>query len=338
MSVAIVFSACSSEPPPDLTGLDPKISAASSSSDDLAKQLASGLNDPQVAKQLQVVLQNSPWTEHKIVLSELLQTQAGAALVGRASEVSRVSSQTLMSRLLALPEMDVYLPFDEHRKTWRGETDILVGITMDVDDPVLIAYAPAGEQTVLHARNGLPEQPLLILHPAEIKSLRADSNASAFRVSLETSHRLPEGDFDRGMVLQQECTEETCPGGGGGADMEPNLINHRFWIYKWFESWGDMEIRFQYTDNNNQPVNTVTHHEVQDIFTQVTWDRTITWTYVGNPQPTTAVLVTVWEEDDYPGGSDDYVGTGFVRDGFTDIIGDGGFINAEIDHDADPAP
>lgn len=263
-----------------------------------------------MSKELYDAVQASPWNEHKIVLQDFLQTTKGRTIARAAAAASGIPFDQLDSRFNALPGMDMYLPFDEHRESWKGTTNLMVGLLLNDDDPTVIAFSPAGTPTLVDGRDGVPRDPLLILHPAEFKQ-RRDSNRASTSIGSQVVVVPSPGE-------KQQCTPETCTGGGGGGgggdDLTPNLINKWFVIHDDWEHplLGDMEIRFEYLRCNGALIKAVKHSNVNEG-AQTNFNATITFANMTqNPfgEPTPAVQVRVEEDDS--SSADEFVGTGFV--------------------------
>jgi len=77
----------------------------------------------------------------------------------------------------ALPEMDFYAPFREHRRTWRATPDVVVAATL-AESQALTGYHIDGRAVVLDLRDGVPAEAVLVMHPAERKSRRVRPQAS----------------------------------------------------------------------------------------------------------------------------------------------------------------
>ncbi|HEU4559305.1 MAG TPA: hypothetical protein VFS20_15720 [Longimicrobium sp.] len=156
--------------------LSPGTAAAAASEADaaaqakrLARAFAVALAQPELRAQLRSAMKESRWTEEKLVLQEFARTRAGEALVAAAAREMRTTPAGLQSTIAALPALDFYLPFQAQRQAWRGSPDVLVGSTFDGDAPAIQAYATGGGVKTLRLEDGVPAQPLLILHPAEPK-------------------------------------------------------------------------------------------------------------------------------------------------------------------------
>ncbi|MGH7571119.1 MAG: hypothetical protein ACREMK_04655 [Gemmatimonadota bacterium] len=267
------------------------------------------LADPALSRELYEAIQASPWNEHKIVLQDFLRTAKGRAISRAAAANSGISSKQLMSRFQALPEMDMYLPFDEHRESWKGTPNLLVALLLDGEVPTVTAFSQAGLPTSLDAGDGVPRDPLLILHPAEFKQRRNPNPSSSLTGSAVVV--VP------GPGEREECTPETCSGGGGGGggdELTPNLINKWFVVHDdWEHPWlGDMEIRFEYLRCTGAQIKSVKHSNVNEG-AQTNFNATITFANLSeNPfgEPTPAVQVRLEEDDS--ASDDEFVGTGFV--------------------------
>lgn len=149
----------------------PSASAAPSSAREAADRVAHAFALALGRREARVLVRNamraSPLTEHKLVLQDFLATPAGRTLLAAAARESGSTPEALLGAVAALPRMDFYAPFREHRLTWRGGDEVTVGATLHPDSVLLTAYRTDGTAVVLDSRRGVPALPLLVMHPAE---------------------------------------------------------------------------------------------------------------------------------------------------------------------------
>lgn len=121
-------------------------------------------------------LRESPFSEHKLVLQELFNTNRGRELLAQIEVES--DREQFTAALQHIPFMDLYLPFQSHRKVWASSTPIRVGYTTHPNNSFALVSLPSGgwqHVTSIAAEN---EGPLLLLHPAEPKHYRIDRGDS----------------------------------------------------------------------------------------------------------------------------------------------------------------
>lgn len=151
----------------------------------LARALAMAMQDAQVRTAVRNAMRESPYVEHKLVLQEFVATESGRMLLSAAAKAVRAEVPVLERMITKLPSMDFYAPFSEHRLAWAGGPGIVVGATMDQDNPEFVAYGLDGAAAEYDARKGAPNHTVLILHPAEPKSERPDAGVAASGLTIE---------------------------------------------------------------------------------------------------------------------------------------------------------
>lgn len=145
----------------------------------LAYALASALGNPVVRESVHQAMDASPYVEHKLVLQEFLESPAGAELQGALSNV--LGGEPMLTDLLGgFPDLDFYLPFDQHRETWEhADGNLWAVCEIDPDAKEVRAYHPDGSSRVLNSREQVRQAAIsavFSLHRAEAKFLR---NAAA---------------------------------------------------------------------------------------------------------------------------------------------------------------
>lgn len=147
---------------------------AGRSAEEVAQAFALALARPEVRTAVRDAMRSSQVTEHKLVLQEFVATPAGRHLVRVAAGMTDQSVDELGTRISLLPPLDFYAPFREHRTSWRATPEVLVGAIARKETNLLRAYATDGSSVMLDGRTGTPSRTLLVLTPAERKSLRID--------------------------------------------------------------------------------------------------------------------------------------------------------------------
>ncbi|HEX2080804.1 MAG TPA: hypothetical protein VHG08_24070, partial [Longimicrobium sp.] len=148
------------------------VAAAADAGQQLARALASAMGEPQVRAQLMTALRNSPYQENKLVLQDFLASPQGRNVLAGIAGASGANASTVRGWLSALPPMDLYVPLEVHRREWMGTDNFVVGLNLDADDPTLTGYRADGSVLQLDARQGTPPVAVVLMHPAEPKSLR----------------------------------------------------------------------------------------------------------------------------------------------------------------------
>jgi hypothetical protein len=99
----------------------------------VALSFANALAQPAARQILRDALRASPYTEHKVVLQDFVQTPSGQELLRIAAERTGLSLDELLGQVALLPRLDLYVPWVAHRKSWRGTPDVLVSVALDAD-------------------------------------------------------------------------------------------------------------------------------------------------------------------------------------------------------------
>lgn len=299
----------------------------------IARGLAMALANDDLAAKLRDLLRESPYNEHKILLAELLSSDEGVAILREASLRLGLQERYLSTLIPQLRPLDVYLPFREHRVSWLGTSNVMVGIVSDDEGFGALVYDGEGNSFHLRAQGELPHSPLIIMHPAEQRARRR--NIRAFEGGTvqdpfekdETEARVlgPEDAArDRSIGLHQMCTPENewCGGTGGGTPLRH--IVETLELFDHFEGpfLGSMEIELHYLNSNDEVVEVRKEGvEVDNIYTL---NAEVRSNYPFDPN-----FLTV--ETDGWGNQDDIVGWGTLRSGLTSIVcdDDGGLSECE---------
>lgn len=220
----------------------------------------------------------SEYTDHKLGLQTFCQTPDGNRLLLSLSAQLNVSEAAGLAMIQGLPPLDFYVPFRDHRKSWRGGNEVIVAATMDRrNNPTLPAFGTDGRRLLLQRSNGVPIRPLVILHPAEPKSRRVNAQADLpgpviqddddGEVSGVVTTFLPNGDSvvreiadilpgrrrngisaavgtTAGLSIRRYI--EPCEGctGGGEAAVDTTYIHAFFINYEDDSEWGNHEVEF----------------------------------------------------------------------------------------------
>lgn len=228
--------------------------AAESQAQRLARGLAAALARPQLRAQLRNDLRDSRWSEHKLVLQAFAHTRSGKALVAAAAAELGTTPDALQQTISGLPEIDLYVPFRNHRRSWRGSPDVLVAATFDGDAPAIEAYGTDGRSNTLRLADGVPAQPLVLLQPAEPKSTSSASRAGTGSTieDFECQEPLSTGGTAIATSAAQSGSsvlllDDPCGGGGGYTPPPPPApgvyVTH-FNIQEGDGWFGSLEIQF----------------------------------------------------------------------------------------------
>ncbi|MGH7720195.1 MAG: hypothetical protein ACREON_15305 [Gemmatimonadaceae bacterium] len=181
VSMALALAACDADLPPspesDVTITAKKAASAPAASpeNNVARGIALALREHDVRVAIRDAMRASRFTEHKLVLQEFIQTEAGRAVVAAAAASSGLSESAFRSLIDQLPPLDFYVSRRDDRKSWRASANVEVAIVMNERPAKFDIFRPDGRALAL-----TPEEfnvrgssrATLMLHPAESKSLR----------------------------------------------------------------------------------------------------------------------------------------------------------------------
>lgn len=232
----------------------PSEAAPDRAAQELAKAIAQALSKPGARTHLRDAMRSSRFTDHKLSLRDYVGSVAGQSLLAEAAIASHAPIEELASIVAGLPAMDLYIPFRDHRVTWRSTSDIAVAVTFDLDAPTIEAYLTDGTRRTLRLVDGTPAMPLLIFHPAEPKGLIAanepasdgqtvqDSRESGF-ASGAASARLQRGFVPTGPNFEM-MPDDTSNYSGGGGSITPGVYVTQFKSFR-DDGWGgSVEMEF----------------------------------------------------------------------------------------------
>ena len=130
------------------------------------------MTTPKVRAAVRDAMRASPLTEHKLALREFVATAQGEVLLMAAANEVGIGIDDLRASVAKLPDLDFYVPAREQRLTWQGGDDYLVAVSLDAHAPES-GYRWDGRSVTLDLSRGvLPEQVVLMLQTAELKSRR----------------------------------------------------------------------------------------------------------------------------------------------------------------------
>lgn len=189
------------------------VSSSRASEGELARLVALALADPELRRQVRNDMRDAPMREHKLELSKYLYGPTGTILRSKMVESSGLSSNAVLTSLHALPPLEFYMPVAAHRKSWKGESDLIVAAQID-DHDAPIAWDLRGNRVTLSLA-APPETPVMVVVPVETNfSRRLTPNQVAARgnpsrPTIDGNETAAEGDISPLCVLN-------CGGGGGG--------------------------------------------------------------------------------------------------------------------------
>ena len=243
LAVAVSAGACADSPMEPVAPVRPTSSLALSTPADaqgFAKGLALAMGDRSIRAQVHAAMRGSSSNEHKLVLQEFVNTTAGAKVLAAVAQALGQSLSESKSEVASLPALDFYLPFEQHRQTWKPTAEVYVAATFDKRAASITAYGTNGRVLELRQADGVPAVPLIILHPAEPKIQSMPGNSAP-----DLIENLPT--IARTSLAQHNLLScgDTCGGGGGSTSSPPGTYNTHFNIQASDGWFGQEEMRFQ---------------------------------------------------------------------------------------------
>ncbi len=150
---------------------------------ELARALALGLAVEPIRLALRDALRDSPYSEHKLLFHDLLQTQMGKSLITKAAARSGLAEATLLAYTRDLPALELYLPSRQHRVSWKCSADIRTAFYLP-GRPPSAAFAVDGGALVPDW-NQTPGFPILMLQPAEARIPRLDRRTAPTSLAVQ---------------------------------------------------------------------------------------------------------------------------------------------------------
>jgi len=141
----------------------------------LTRRLAMALNDPAFRGRLYGRLATSPYPEGKIQLQRTLES-GGRGEFHALAKLNGEPETVTDSVLRVTRALEVYLPYPEHRRQWRGDTSLLVA-TQARDGEIPVAFDLKGGRHLLDPTRP-PQTPVLAVVPVETNFDRPPVRAS----------------------------------------------------------------------------------------------------------------------------------------------------------------
>jgi hypothetical protein len=204
--------------------------------------------------------------EHKLVLQEFLVTESGQRFLAAAAGHAGVEVDLLQKAVAQLPLMDFYAPFREHRRGWRATADVVFVVTLDQNAPEVTGYTVKGSVKTYKLADGVPSEPMLMLHPAEEKFRRVNPQSNAPGAVIEESsdgtisgkyeYRGADGrwksvelaDLPFEVVREIQCPPQGCSASTLSASYSTTSQATSTWMDQarimFNTEWGDEEVRW----------------------------------------------------------------------------------------------
>jgi len=158
--------ACSDRPPgtaPAAPSGDPGTLTTATRPELLARSLALALGDPAFRAHVKAELDGSPFREHKLPFQRFLTAQ-GSPLATMARYSGLATADLAGAADRAIP-LEMYLPVPEHRRSWKGDANVLVATAVADHDPP-VAFDLQGNRQLLDPERP-PATPVIAVVPVE---------------------------------------------------------------------------------------------------------------------------------------------------------------------------
>lgn len=140
----------------------------------LARRLAVALSNPGFREAVFTSLQQSRVREGKVHFQQFLAGEQGR--LQRLAELAQESDATIAADLAEAPPLELYLPVPAHRRSWRGDDNVLVATALG-DHDVPVAFDSRGRRQLLDPERP-PAVPVIALGHAEAR-FETESGPSA---------------------------------------------------------------------------------------------------------------------------------------------------------------
>jgi hypothetical protein len=168
---SITLASCSSDLPSDSStdvSQNPETELSAAAKDQMLQRLGRGLalalKDQAVRTWVSNEIAASPYVEYRIPIRDKVVNESGRAemkAIGRQAALTNAD----VAQLRKFPDLELYLPIESQRASWRGGTDIQVAVRRSSEDYTL--FQTDGSRRVV-PENYLPDKTTLVLAVSEI--------------------------------------------------------------------------------------------------------------------------------------------------------------------------
>lgn len=162
---AVIASACVSDRPTGLVD-DESLTEA----ERVARAVAVAMADPEVRGDIRDVMRGSLYVGHQIELREFLRSDAGQRALLRASAVQGGLPGNFLREVDQLPELVMFVPSRDHRLQWTATPNLVVGVTLENDNPPTHVFTTNGEKLGYNDRRA--GDAMFLIEPIEQRDLR----------------------------------------------------------------------------------------------------------------------------------------------------------------------
>jgi hypothetical protein len=162
LTMLLATGACQDAPPAPLLSQDPastasaaQFRAADQSLRVVARALALALADADLRLALRDAMRDSPWDVHQVSFQELTATEAGEGLLSRTAAAAGETPAAFRARLAVLPDLALYMPSREQRRSWRGDAELVVTAGLELERSASYSFGPDGRPVTAGSRPDL---------------------------------------------------------------------------------------------------------------------------------------------------------------------------------------
>lgn len=185
----------------------------------IARLVAQALDNEPARQHLKRDMRAAPFREHKLELTDYLQSKDGKALLGRMAELNGGDESGIFSTLSAIRPLEFYMPVAKHRESWTGKDDVLVVSQLDQWTPI-VAFDEAGKSVALD-RKVPPGQPTLALIPVETRFDQPMDLTNSRNARDENGEAIGTLETAPLRASSMVVCGDTCDGSGGGGGGTP---------------------------------------------------------------------------------------------------------------------
>ena len=169
--VSIALASCSSDLPSGSSpgvSQNPEAQLSTTAKDQMLQRLGRGLalalRDQAVRTWVRNEIAASPYVEYRIPIRDKVVNESGRAEMKAIGRNAALTSADV-AQLRKFPQLELYLPLETQRASWRGGADIQVAVRRSTED--YIVFQTNGSSRVV-PENYVPAKPSLVLAVSEI--------------------------------------------------------------------------------------------------------------------------------------------------------------------------
>jgi hypothetical protein len=138
----------------------------------VGKAVSAAMQDARIRRELRDAMRDSPWDEHQLIFQEYIDTPAGQRLLVAAAAAAGVTPGELRDSITLLPELDLYVPLRDQRRTWRATPNVALAVSLNPEAGQIYLFGSDGRPLPLPAKWSGFHSAVLVLQPSEPKGVR----------------------------------------------------------------------------------------------------------------------------------------------------------------------